>query len=55
MVVLVLLLIAAMQGGISYTLMFGRLDRVIPGMQGNPVSTGWLLLRGLLIATTVVL
>jgi hypothetical protein len=55
MVVLMLLLIAAMQGGISYTLMFGRLDRVIPGMQGSPVSSGWLLLRGLLIATTVVL
>lgn len=55
MVVLMLLLIAAMQGGISYTLMFGRLDRAVPALQGNPVSTGWLVLRGLLIAATAVL
>jgi hypothetical protein len=55
MVVLMLLLIAVLQGGISYTLLFGRLDRFIPGMQANPLAVGWLLLRGLLIAATVVL
>ena len=35
MVVLMLLLIAAMQGGISYTLMFGRLDRAVPALAGK--------------------
>ena len=55
MVVLMLLLIAAMQGGISYTLIFGSLDRIVPRMQHNPIATSWLLLRGFLIAATVVL
>ena len=55
MVVLVLLLIVAAQGGISYTLTFGRLDSYIPQMKDSPVSAGWLALRVALIGVTVVL
>ena len=55
MVVLVLLIIAALQASISYSLTFGSLDSFIPGTLYRQVSPGWLALRGLLIAVTIVL
>ena len=53
MVVLVLLFIAVMQEGISYTITFGTLDVYIPIMRDNPVAIGWLGLRGLLIMVAI--
>ena len=55
MVVLVLLLIVAMQEGISYTIAFGKLDIFIPIIKNSPVAAGWLGLRGVLIVVAIVL
>ena len=55
MVVLVLLIIVAAQGGISYTIAFGRSDSYIPLLRDNPLAVGWFALRALLIGVTVVL
>ena len=53
-VLLVLLVIVALQGGISYTLTFGRLDSLLFG-RGNPVSVSWFALRVILIGAIVAL
>lgn len=53
-VLLVLLVIVTLQGGISYTLNFGRLDSLLFG-RGNPISVGWFALRVILIGAIVAL
>jgi len=55
MVVLVLLLILLVQGSISYSISFGRLDSFISGLNHSLASTAWLALRGILIASVVLL
>ena len=55
MVVLVLLVIVILQGSISYSTTFGALSRFIPAMADSPIAGGWLGLRVLLIATTLLL
>jgi hypothetical protein len=55
MVVLVLLFILLVQGSISYSISFGRLDSFIPGTNHSLVSSVWLALRGFLIAATILL
>jgi hypothetical protein len=55
MVVLVLLVIMVLQGSISYSTSFGNLDSYVAGMRDNPLSTGWLGLRVLMLAIIVVL
>jgi hypothetical protein len=53
MVVLVLLAILLLQGAISYSVAFGRLDRYAPGLRGSPLAEGWLALRVLLLLLIV--
>jgi hypothetical protein len=48
-VVLVLLLIAFLQGSISYSTTYGVMSRFIPGLEDSPVAAGWLALRLILI------
>ena len=55
MVVLVLLVIVILQGSISYSTTFGVLSRFIPGMEDSPIAGGWLALRAVLIAATLLL
>ena len=55
MVVLILLAIMVLQGSISYSTSFGRLEGYIAGMKDNPFSIGWLSLRVLIYAIIVVL
>ena len=55
MVVLVLLVIVILQGSISYSTTFGALSRFIPAMADSPIAGGWLGLRVVLIATTLLL
>jgi hypothetical protein len=55
MVVLVLLVIVILQGSISYSTTFGALSRFIPGMEDSPIAGGWLALRLILIAATLLL
>jgi hypothetical protein len=55
MVVLVLLVIVILQGSISYSTAFGVLSRFIPGMADSPIAGGWLALRLILIAATLLL
>ena len=53
-VLLVLLVIVALQGGISYTLTFGRLDSLLFG-RGNPISVSWFAVRIILLGAIVAL
>jgi hypothetical protein len=55
MVVLVLLVIVFLQGSISYSTTFGALSRFIPRMGDSPIANGWLGLRVVLIAATLLL
>jgi hypothetical protein len=55
MVVLVLLVIMVLQGSISYSTTFGRLDSYIAGMRDNPFSTSWIVLRVFVLVVIVVL
>lgn len=52
-VLLVLMLIALMQGSISYSITFGGLDRYVPDMRGNPAAVGWIGLRLLLLTAVL--
>lgn len=54
-VLLILLLSAALQGDISYTVVFGRLNSSATSMLNTWVSTGWLVLRAVLLVAMVVL
>ena len=55
MVVLVLLVVVALQGSISYSATFGLLGRYIPRLQDSPVAGGWLALRGMLMIVILLL
>jgi hypothetical protein len=55
MVVLVLLFILLVQGSISYSISFGRLDSFIPGINHSLVSSVWLALRCFLITAMILL
>jgi hypothetical protein len=55
MVVLVLLVIVILQGSISYSTTFGALSRFIPRMEDSPIAGGWLALRLIVIAATLLL
>ncbi len=51
MVVLVLLIILLLQGTISYSTMFGRLDQFVTALHPRMLAAGWLAFRiGLLLA-----
>jgi hypothetical protein len=54
-VLLMLLLIVAAQGGISYTITFGRLDSYIPMMKDSVASVSWLALRLVVIGAAIAL
>ena len=55
MVVLVLILILLLQGSISYSMTFGRLDQYIPGLRYGVLPSTWLGLRIALLTCVVVL
>jgi len=55
MVVLVLLLIMVLQGSISYSTTFGRLEGYIANLNNKPVLTGWFVLRILIMVAILVL
>lgn len=55
MVVLVLFSILVLQGSISYSMTFGRLDLFIPGMRHGILPTAWLGLRVALLVCVVIL
>jgi hypothetical protein len=54
MVVLVMMVILLMQSAISYSTTFGRLDSLTTDMRRG-LSTGWLVLRGLVILVIIAL
>lgn len=55
MVVLVLLLIMVLQGSISYSTTFGRLEGYIASLNNKPILTGWFILRILIMVAILVL
>jgi hypothetical protein len=55
MVVLILLVVAVLQGSISYSATFGPLGRYIPRLQDSPVARSWLALRVILITVVLLL
>ena len=55
MVVLVLLATLLLQGSISYSTTFGRLEGYISGLNGKPVLTGWFILRILIMVAILFL
>jgi hypothetical protein len=54
-VVIVLLLIMVLQGGISFSLTFGRLDVFVSDLTRERLQIGWLMVRGCLMVAVMIL